>query len=101
MNAPLVMELADTLKEIRKWMDADVCGPWDAKFTTQIDVVLAKTVLAQAADHREELINALTDCADYFDGCSDADFDGDTFVANKEMRLKMMIEEVLKQVGAA
>lgn len=30
------------LQEIRKWMDADICGPWDAKFTKEIDDLLAR-----------------------------------------------------------
>jgi hypothetical protein len=35
-------ELLAKLVEIRKWMDADVCGPWDAKFITEIDALVAK-----------------------------------------------------------
>ena len=34
-------EMYALLKEIRKWMDADI-GEWDRKFVEQIDGVLAK-----------------------------------------------------------
>lgn len=35
-------ELLATLVEIRKWMDADIMGPWDAKFCAEIDALVAK-----------------------------------------------------------
>ncbi|CAN7497083.1 hypothetical protein LJR231_003495 [Phyllobacterium sp. LjRoot231] len=57
--------------------------------------------IVKCVNAHDDLLNALIDCADYFDGCSDADFDGDTFVANKEMRLKMMIDELLTKIGGA
>jgi hypothetical protein len=44
-NARLIAaapELLATLHEIRKWMDGEIMGAWDAKFIAQIDAVLAK-----------------------------------------------------------
>lgn len=44
-NARLIAaspEMFSTLKEIRKWMDEDFMGPWDAKFCAEIDALIAK-----------------------------------------------------------
>lgn len=43
-NARLIAaapKLYEKLAEIRKWMDVDVLGPWDKKFTAEIDALLA------------------------------------------------------------
>lgn len=37
-----IERLRTLLAEIRKWMDADLMGPWDAKFTAEIDAALAE-----------------------------------------------------------
>ena len=35
-------ELLAMLVEIRKWMDEDIMGPWDAKFCAEIDALVAR-----------------------------------------------------------
>lgn len=42
-------ELLEKLAEIRKWMDADVCGPWDERFIADIDALVAKATTGGAA----------------------------------------------------
>lgn len=34
--------LVNLLTEVRKWLDADLMGPWDAKFIEEIDAALSK-----------------------------------------------------------
>lgn len=43
----------------------------------------------------EQLEALLYDLREYFDQRSDADFDGDGFVANEEMRIMMRIDQEL------
>ena len=41
-------ELLEKLVEIRKWMDADIMGPWDAKFCAEIDALVARAAISRA-----------------------------------------------------
>jgi hypothetical protein len=58
-NASLIAAAPDLLalvKEIRKWMDGEVMGAWDAKFIDEIDAAIARAEgrAEEAAYHYSE-----------------------------------------------
>ena len=52
-SAPAMRALA-ILQEIRKWMDGEIMGAWDAKFVAEIDAVLAEAGLKVAEEGKDK-----------------------------------------------
>jgi len=51
--------------------------------------------IVRAVNAHDELIEALNECAEYFERFSDADYDQDGFVPNKEMEMLSMIKRAM------
>jgi len=55
--------------------------------------------IVKCVNMHDELVAALKECREYFDGCMDADYQGEEtgYVPNEEMTKHIMIEELLKK----
>lgn len=48
--------------------------------------------------NKEELIELLEEIREYFDDRSDADHDGERFVANQEMKMMDLVDNVIAKI---
>jgi hypothetical protein len=65
----------------------------------QADARARAAFIVTSANAHAALLEALTECEEYFDNRADADCDQDGFIPNKEMELLHVVRTALKKAG--
>lgn len=71
-------------------------GATPAEAMTDFDAAWARP----SKPKKDQMIDALHECEEYFDQRADADCDQDGYIPNEEMKLLQVVREALRKAGA-
>ena len=81
----------------------------DGKTTSNIVALVYSRFIGESGDLKSnarliaaapDLLDALSECEEYFDNRADADCDQDGFIPNEEMNLLTLVRDAIRKAGA-